>query len=773
MREKGLEYAWKVAEKMKQRRQKSPDGPNHGGGRHTQSSRSHFVKSTLSLPPAFGAPGFNLEFSPYSAPVVPSSARAASPTGQRAASPLSQRAGSPSRQRTGSPSRQRAASPPRLRATSPPQFPLSPVTSRAGGRKAHTESPRGMRDLLSDGLEVLESRASDQAEWCSRHHITWSLGNAALPPNKRVYFDALPQVGVRAGRYTDVGVPWPDSGSDTNRHQQQRRWQWYNYPQYQSALSSRSHYDAMGDVGSRGTKNRAATAAAELARDSVAQQRGLGEGQRTIASARTSSQEQLSFPELPPASSRDGAVASTRSSQEKRASQVMESFVCEQCGNRFMPDSKFCRKCGNRRSELTEMPAMLPRQASMAQGRVTPTGGDALTPKAKKSSRVQKKKEMFTQTKMAELEHASALKNFMSWIESTHSTVVKIWRILDKDGNMRLSKQEFTRGLHALHYRGDYNALWTILDRDHSGWVSFIHFAAEPAIILAHFKKWLDDGYGSAKSAFRAFDKSRDGKLTFPEFAQAIQREGFEENFNINARTLFDLIDDSDPGESKGARTISLQELLFLDAWECPEYLWVDPDEAAAEEFRRILAVRYRQNLLLAWRRILDKDSSMRVCYHEFQNTCKQLSRSEALAALVQNPSALFRAFDTNASGWLSLREFDMPAYTLLTTYCEWVKKEFGRPSQSIKALASDKQSLNWNEFRKAVHDGIGLSKDEAEYLFEGLSMEKKSGTIIPQELVFLDKWDYKAELEEELAWDEMVQMQKRQIVVEPVEEGE
>lgn len=727
MRERGLEYAWRLREKMALRRQHSARGASpemaatvgDGAGKHTQ-SRAQCVKSTLSLPPAFGAPGSGQALSPYSAPVV-RGARATSPAGQ---------------------------------AASPVQIALSTFPSTPGVRAARAESPRGFRECISD------EGWRNSEEWCTRHHITWSMGNTRLPPNVRVYFDALPQVTIRSGRYNDAGMCWPDSGDDTNRHQQQRRWQWYNYPPPKVAL-----------------------------------QHVMGERQRAPPVA--SYPEELTFrdwnelPAVEPSSSSShagGAASDRPTSQEQSSIEADSLFVCA-CGNVYMPDALFCRKCGRRRLQAvleneqdSTSRAETPVTAKASQSpvpmfprRFNTTGcSDEARQSKIKAAPVRRtminapaKRRYQVQSIMANLPHAGALKHFMMWIEAQHSHVVRIWRILDQDGNMRLSKQEFTRGLHALHYRGDYNSLWSLLDRDHSGWVSFIHFAAEPAIILAHFKKWLDDGYGGARAAFCAFDKSRDGTLTFNEFAQALKTEGFEEQYNINARTLFDLIDDAEHGEHQGNRRVSLKEFTFLDRWECPEYLWAEPDEAAATEFRRVLGSRHRRNMLLAWRKTLDQDSSMRVSYHEFTLSCKNLARSGVpLVGGIQNIAALFRAMDENASGWLSLREFDMTAYTLLTAFCDWVKREHGKPSQSIKTLASDSESLAWKEFKKAVQDGLGFSKDEALFLFEGLSMESKQGTIVPTELVFLDKWDFKAELEEELAWDEMVKMQKRQLVV-------
>merc|ERR1740121_1109086 len=85
------------------------------------------------------------------------------------------------------------------------------------------------------------------------------------------------------------------------------------------------------------------------------------------------------------------------------------------------------------------------------------------------------------------------------------------------------------------------------------------------------------------------------------------------------------LLNYDEDGASTGS--ISQTELRFLDVWKPPAYLWEEPDSEAFDRFKQALLVKHNGNPLLAWRRALDKDSSMRVSYEEFLVQCKYLAK--------------------------------------------------------------------------------------------------------------------------------------------------
>jgi hypothetical protein len=273
-------------------------------------------------------------------------------------------------------------------------------------------------------------------------------------------------------------------------------------------------------------------------------------------------------------------------------------------------------------------------------------------------------------------------------------------------------------------------------------------------------------------------DTSRDGKLKFNEFKSKLKSLGFTTNVNACLRTLFDLIDDA--GDESSKRSITAEEMSFLDKWECPDYLWSEPDFDAKEPFLRLVVQRYNGNPLLAWRIALDHDSSMRVSYYEFMEAYKNLvNKSVFLPNLATCVPSLFRAFNKSNTGWISLKDFDQPMYERLAAFTVWAKGAFGKVSLMCKALmdGEDCNRVTFRHFWQAMKEHLGMAKDEAWLLFEGLSMEsRRSGTIRPDELFFLDKWDFLIDAEEEVAWENMMKDVETQLkggskeTIEPLE---
>jgi len=401
-------------------------------------------------------------------------------------------------------------------------------------------------------------------------------------------------------------------------------------------------------------------------------------------------------------------------------------------------------------------------QASLARAQTEPVGDKSQTDSGPGNKRAAPRKTFFKPTAAMTGPSAPAcLTKFGDWCQEKYGNMVRVFRLLDKAANMKLSKVEFKMGLTHLMYKQDLDKLWQIFDRDQTGWVSFLHFAAEDAVVLSYFKHWADSKFGSSEDLFRALDTQKDGKLTVPEFCKGLKRLGFQtaDNTDFTLRTLFELIDDAGDVDSK--KSITVKEMAFLDRWECPEYMWCQPDYDAKVPFLKATIERFRNNPLLAWRKALDTDGSMRVSYYEFIKAYKSMSSRKLVPEMSsKHLPALFRALDRCCCGWLSLRDFDEATYNSLVAFSKWATESFGKVSLSCKALAGpeDGDKVKFQFFKKGVKAGLGLNKDEAWRLFEGLSLEsKKGGTIKPDELFFLDRWDFKAEIEEEMAWDRMM----------------
>eukprot|EP00746_Dinoflagellata_sp_MGD_P162686 gnl/MRDRNA2_/MRDRNA2_90355_c0_seq1.p1 gnl/MRDRNA2_/MRDRNA2_90355_c0~~gnl/MRDRNA2_/MRDRNA2_90355_c0_seq1.p1 ORF type:complete len:983 (+),score=179.69 gnl/MRDRNA2_/MRDRNA2_90355_c0_seq1:363-2951(+) len=368
--------------------------------------------------------------------------------------------------------------------------------------------------------------------------------------------------------------------------------------------------------------------------------------------------------------------------------------------------------------------------------------------------------------------------DFHEWCLKKFGNMVRCWRMLDKDGNMRLSKVEFQSGLREHQYCGDTRTLWNLLDRDRSGTISFFHFNPLSVLELASLKQFFDSEFGSTKRAFRALDKDRNGKLTVQEFRAAVKEKGYQTEEPLTY--LFKMLDlNKDCSVTEG-------ELEFLDRLDCPEYLGVEPDFEAWNRFKEKMLERGKGNPLTAWR-LLDKDASMRLSWSEFKAGCGKLP--QLVNSTTYPLPAIWRAMDQNLSGWVSFREFDEVWFTLLARFVKWCNELAGSLQFAfdhlIKSFGKEREGRNYakdfserdahgqhatitrGQFRSAV-TSYGVDADEANDLFDGLKAPGKSegdhSTLSYHEIRFLDKWgkNLDAELEEEEAWAAALQIRRK-----------
>lgn len=351
---------------------------------------------------------------------------------------------------------------------------------------------------------------------------------------------------------------------------------------------------------------------------------------------------------------------------------------------------------------------------------------------------------------------------FQDWCESKYGQMITLWRKLDKDGNMTLSKAEFLKGLKELNFPGKPSLLWSILDSDTTGLITITEFVPVAALQLAKFKHWADERFGSVQKAFHHFDSDRNGKMTMQEFIRGCNGQDFPADLKGSIQALFDVMDDS---RSMGKALITAEEISFLDAWKCPDYLWARPDDAAKKAFLDALMERHGMNYIIAWRKCLDKDSTMRVNFPEFTRTCKLLAKhglKEAMPA--SGIPALFCAFDSCRRGWFTLRDWHEQSWNLLAIFRRWAHSEFFKVSECFRAWEANTAGIKLGNFRSHIKE-LNMTSEEKEYLFEGLSLEAEvwsdekgryaHGTLTRAEIVFLDTWDPDEELREARAWDE------------------
>merc|ERR1719247_2197756 len=293
-----------------------------------------------------------------------------------------------------------------------------------------------------------------------------------------------------------------------------------------------------------------------------------------------------------------------------------------------------------------------------------------------------------------------------------------------------------------MKFQGDAATLWRRIDKDMSGTMTLSELAPKSSDELADFKHWARQTFGGMKEALIAMDRDHNGKLNMTEFTRACADHGFACR---HLKLVFQCMD------TDGAGTIESNEVKWLDKWDPPSFLYYEKDAAMWEKMKALVIEKNRNNAILAWRKALDKDSSMRMNYDEFLKAVKRLKLDPATFV----PGAMWRAVDRNLSGWVSLREFDQRSFELLGGLRCWSLAIFGSVSNMFHAIDSNGGGdVSWKEFSAKLVEfaekfDIILSEEDVLYMFNGLDLDGQKRLTI-DELEFLEKWDLALDLEEE-----------------------
>jgi Ca2+-binding EF-hand superfamily protein len=340
---------------------------------------------------------------------------------------------------------------------------------------------------------------------------------------------------------------------------------------------------------------------------------------------------------------------------------------------------------------------------------------------------------------------ARAVYELREAIVKKYGNLIRGWvLLLDRDQSGSVSRQEFIAAVLQI-LPDDVGEIWRRLDRDKVGSITLSSFAPKSADEVADFKRWSKESFGSLKEALDVMDTDHSGGLSCDEFCSACNKYGFESE---RLRLIYQSLDIEANGR------LNANMIKWLDKWDPPGYLYGDADQPAYARFKEILLGRFKDNAILAWRKGLDKDSSMRVNWAEFQTACRRLKAVSA----AQVPG-IWRILDTYLCGYVSIDQFDHRAFELLGGFRLWVLKNFGTMIGLMQALDDGKEedriiSLSLKEFAAgmieiAERQSLPLTADDVEYLYNGLDLDGQ-GLISPDELLFLETWEMDIDLNNE-----------------------
>lgn len=326
---------------------------------------------------------------------------------------------------------------------------------------------------------------------------------------------------------------------------------------------------------------------------------------------------------------------------------------------------------------------------------------------------------------------------FYQWCIQRFGNLTRCWRNLDQSLNMRLTYLEFLTSLRKYEFSGDARLIFKVLDRDKVGALPYYRLDPYGAVELAQLKSWLKTTFGGVSQAFSKLDTDQNGKITTEEFRDGARRHGLQSDESLpHIVEMLDLDHD---------RKIDFNEMRFLDHWDCPPWLMAAPDFTGAQEFKTRLKSKYRGNAIVAWHFGLDLNHMMRISWQEFEEAGKR----EGI--LKTQLPGIWRALDTNLSGWLSLHEWDPDVFKLLVDFKKYCAK-WGSIKQALPKLDNNSNgAVSKKELLSSFKD-MGLQEWEVDTLFTGLE-QNGDGMITRQKIEYLDKWKVDEDSQEEEFW--------------------
>eukprot|EP00933_Yihiella_yeosuensis_P028197 TRINITY_DN22014_c0_g2_i2.p1 TRINITY_DN22014_c0_g2~~TRINITY_DN22014_c0_g2_i2.p1 ORF type:complete len:415 (-),score=43.52 TRINITY_DN22014_c0_g2_i2:219-1463(-) len=259
----------------------------------------------------------------------------------------------------------------------------------------------------------------------------------------------------------------------------------------------------------------------------------------------------------------------------------------------------------------------------------------------------------------------SATEEFKMVLIQKFGTLTRAWRVgLDDDQGGTLSFREFANALKELGYTGNIRTLWFNLDDDYSGSISLKEIDPQAAHALEKFRVRCTETFGTMENMFHTLmDQDHSGTVALPEFVEAATELGYSEPDEVEY--LFECL-----RVRPGCRFLTYHDLEFLQCWE-------DNKKAKAA----------RSRLRTGW---VNKDPFLRggnVTESLMQSISMSDQQSNYSNQIGNDPeaekqdfldflttrygslSAAFDLMDANASGGLSLVEFQTVVVSVLR-YC-------------------------------------------------------------------------------------------------------
>eukprot|EP00440_Ansanella_granifera_P041816 gb/GFBE01045337.1/.p1 GENE.gb/GFBE01045337.1/~~gb/GFBE01045337.1/.p1 ORF type:complete len:1196 (+),score=297.39 gb/GFBE01045337.1/:1-3588(+) len=294
---------------------------------------------------------------------------------------------------------------------------------------------------------------------------------------------------------------------------------------------------------------------------------------------------------------------------------------------------------------------------------------------------------------------------------------ISAWReALDLDGNGRITFGEFCLAMSRLGYHGEVRQLWAQLtgSKDEKGFFVFRDLDPETDEMLSELRDLLSKEYDNMLMAWlKGLDTRGTGLVTEKQFVDCCKQVGFSGDgaklfklmkpdagrtlmtirdfdtraFNALGRGDFRML--SEPGQSYVGK--SPLQMTFHERSEAGFFFQIRraADASRRTEFAKAcrmqmpdfvidtleefetLCIRKYGSMIGAWRQCLDNDVNGKLTFGEFCTSLRRLGYAGDF-------KSLFKQYDKEKKGHISLRDLDPEAEEIVSTFLKMLGERFG-----------------------------------------------------------------------------------------------
>jgi len=339
-------------------------------------------------------------------------------------------------------------------------------------------------------------------------------------------------------------------------------------------------------------------------------------------------------------------------------------------------------------------------------------------------------------------------------------SALRAWcKHFDQDNDQKISLSEFLRAMRKLDYKGDATSLFNALDADRSGELALEEMDARAAEQWRHFKAWcvlmfedikdMVQRLGSPEQIEEKRGASLPKVLSGPQLKHVVTEQQFIEGvrslgwtmgyedilysaLNINDKPAINEDDlkwlEMEKRRQK-RKDMAKKKALAENTKRNKDSNW-KVAEALLADFKQFLK-RSFGNYVRAWRS-LSPDGTMVLQRSVLYKACTSMGWQGDVRLL-------YKAFDKDDSGYISIEELDARAAELFAYFHEFMNMKWGSASAAFRALDKyNQKKLKQPEFIAALKS-FGF-QHPAKPIFLGLDFRGYK-TLVEEDVLFLDKW--------------------------------